>query len=70
MKPLIKIENEPSFAKDPETGAIINTDLTALIRYKERKKILRSKDNEIHQMKNDINRLEEQLKTIMERIDG
>ena len=70
MRELLKIENESSFAKDPITGAIINTDNAALERYKERKRILRSKDTEIYNMKNDINTLKEQLKTIMEKING
>ena len=59
-----KVENLPGFEKDTTTNAVINTNSTAIVNRKQQKKALLQKDNEIEQMKADI----EELKKIIKKL--
>tara|TARA_E500000178_G_C16410911_1_gene482993 strand:- start:225 stop:428 length:204 start_codon:yes stop_codon:yes gene_type:complete len=59
-----KVENLPGFEKDTITNAVINTNSTAIVNRKQQKKALLQKDNEIEQMKADI----EELKKIIKKL--
>ena len=59
-----KVENLPGFEKDTITNAVINTNSTAIVNRKQQKKALLEKDNEIEQMKADI----EELKKIIKKL--
>ena len=59
-----KVENLPGFEKDTITNAVINTNSTAIVNRKHQKKALLQKDNEIEQMKADI----EELKKIIKKL--
>jgi hypothetical protein len=58
MGNLLKVENE-TLARDSTTGAIIETDITKLRKYRARKAIIQSKDELIEDLSNRINKLEE-----------
>ena len=59
-----KVENLPGFEKDTITNAVINTNSTAIVNRKQQKKALLQNDNEIEQMKADI----EELKKIIKKL--
>jgi hypothetical protein len=55
---LIRVEND-TLARDSVTGAIIETDITKLHKYRARKALMQSKDELIEDLSNRINKLEE-----------
>ena len=59
-----KVENLPGFEKDTTTNAVINTNSTAFANRRDQKEALLQKDNEIEQMKADI----EELKKIIKKL--
>ena len=59
-----KVDDLPDFEKDSVTQAVINTNSTAIVNRKQQKKALLQKDNEIEQMKADI----EELKKIIKKL--
>jgi hypothetical protein len=56
----IPIENEPGFVKDTISSAILNTDLSALREYKQKKKQIK----QIASMQEEINMLRTELENI------
>lgn len=57
---LLQIEACPGFAKDTSSGAILNTDRSALAAYKTRRKMMR----ELGESKDRVSELEERLDRI------
>lgn len=57
----IKVENERSLVRDVNTGAILETDLQQLNRYRARVDSLKEKENKIDFLLEKINKLEETL---------
>ena len=60
----IQVENSNDLVRDVKTNAVINTNSTAIVNRKQQKKALLQKDNEIEQMKADI----EELKKIIKKL--
>lgn len=65
---LIPVEGHPNFARDKNTGAIINTDSSAYASYHQRNAQKRMERLEIDQMKNDISDMKGMLAKIMEKL--
>jgi len=59
-----KVENLPSFEKDTDTYAVINTNSTAFANRREQRSIMKSKDAELEQMKKDL----EEIKTLLKKL--
>ena len=50
----IPVEGKSGFYRDSDSTAIINKDKKAYIAYMERKKVVENKNNELDQMKEDL----------------
>ena len=57
----IPVEGKSEFYRDSDSTAIINKDKKAYIAYMERKKSVESKNNELNQMKEDIDNVKSEL---------
>jgi len=57
----IPVEGKSEFYRDSESTAIINKDKKAYVAYMERKKSVESKNNELNQMKEDIDNVKSEL---------
>lgn len=61
----VKIEDNPDYVKDLETNAILNTNVHALIEYKQKKKQIAT----IRRMEQEINMLKEELSKIKNHLN-
>jgi hypothetical protein len=66
----IKVENELGLVRDPNTGALLNTDRTELSNAKERKRLRKIKDAELEELKKDVDDIKVLLKQIIGKLDG
>lgn len=62
-----KVENLPGFEKDTATHAVINTNTAAFSSRREQKQLLKEKENEFQQMKNDLQEIKELLKGLSKK---
>jgi Skp family chaperone for outer membrane proteins len=62
-----KVENLPGFEKDTTTHAVINTNTAAFSSRREQKQLLKEKENEFQQMKNDLQEIKELLKGLSKK---
>jgi len=53
---IIKSDNAPGFGRDPETGAIININTSAIETAKKAKENRQKQKQEIEQLKKDVSR--------------
>lgn len=60
----MKVEGHPNLERDMTTGAVLNTNHNAYQNYLLRKHRQDKEYQEIHDMKNDINSLKEDMSTI------
>ena len=58
---LIPVEGKSGFYRDPESTAIINCDKKAYSDYMKRKKISKTKSNELNKMKEDLDNVKGEL---------
>ena len=58
---LIPVEGKSGFYRDPESTAVINCDKKAYSDYMKRKKISKSKSNELNKMKEDLDNVKGEL---------
>jgi uncharacterized protein YicC (UPF0701 family) len=66
MKPeLVKIENEPGYAKDKASKAIVSTDNSALEAYRARRKREQDRLDEINNLKQDVAEIKDLLRQIL-----
>ena len=56
----LQIEDNPNFVKDSQTNAILNTNLSAVVEYKEKKR----QKQKILSMEQEINMLKEEIEKI------
>lgn len=66
----IKVENELGLVRDPNTGALLNTDTTEVSNAKERKRLRKIKDAELEELKKDVDDIKVLLKQIIGKLDG
>lgn len=64
----VKVSNEPFLVRDMSNKAIINEDENAYNKYMERKQRLLEKDNEIKQLRNEVEELKSLFNKLMENI--
>ena len=58
---LIPVEGKSGFYRDPESTAIINCEKKAYSDYMKRKKISKTKSNELNKMKEDLDNVKGEL---------
>tara|TARA_Y100000052_G_C2930229_1_gene73886 strand:+ start:369 stop:578 length:210 start_codon:yes stop_codon:yes gene_type:complete len=66
----IKVEGRPNLVRDTESGAILNTNRTAVENYYKIREKHRNKDKQIAQMQSDINELKQLVKQLVEKENG
>ena len=70
MGEYIKVEGEPGFVRDQNTGAILNTNRIEIQQAKARKKARLQQQNELDNLKQDVGEMKIMLSKILEKIDG
>ena len=75
MTDLVQVKDEPDFARDPESGAIININRSAIERAREQKQVRLRKQAEdkqlraeVDSLKTDINDIKTMLSAIVEKL--
>ena len=61
MKNYIPVEGNSGLYRDSDSTAIVNRDKKAYLAYMERKKIAENKNNELNQMKKDLDNVKGEL---------
>lgn len=65
-----KVEDRPDLIKDNETGAILNTSLSALEAYKKQRSHLgkiNTIENDVNSLKSDINEIKSLLRELLRK---
>ena len=70
MGEYIKVEGEPGFVRDQDTGAILNTNKSEIQQAKARKKARLEQQNELDNLKQDVSDMKIMLSKILEKIDA
>lgn len=65
---IVKADNAPGFGRDPETGAIININTSAIGMAKKAKENRNRQKQEIEQLKQDVNDIKSLLNQIIEKL--
>lgn len=65
----IPVEDNPSIARDPVTGAIINVDQVAYENRMRSKRKREESENKIKQLEDDISQIKEMLSLLIQRRD-
>lgn len=65
---LSKIQGENDFMVDEETGAIINTNIAEIEKSKERKKMIRAKNQEFQTLKAEVSDIKNLLVEITRKL--
>jgi|TARA_R110000803_G_scaffold22535_1_gene55979 hypothetical protein len=61
------VQENDSFQKDTVTGAILNSDSSALVSYKARKKAAMALSAELEQVKQDVSEMKEMLMQLLNK---
>ena len=64
MPPLARVSNQPGFAKDQKTGAILNISKGDAQAYKARAEVLKERKSEMDAIRADIKALQEAVKRL------
>lgn len=67
-KNLIMVDGNSSFARDINTGAIVNINKEEISAAREAKKRRKNKDAEFEQLKNDVSEMKELLNKLVEKL--
>jgi uncharacterized protein YpuA (DUF1002 family) len=67
-KNLIMVDGNSSFARDINTGAIVNINKEEINAAREAKKRRKNKDEEFEQLKNDVSEMKELLNKLVEKL--
>ena len=67
-KNLIMVDGNSSFARDINTGAIVNINKEEISAAREAKKRRKNKDVEFEQLKNDVSEMKELLNKLVEKL--
>jgi hypothetical protein len=65
---VIRSDNAPGFGRDPETGAVININTSAVNTAKKAKENRNRQKQEIEQLKQDVNDIKSMLTQIIEKL--
>ena len=63
----VKVKDNEGLVKDTKTSAILNVDGDGLTEYKKRREMMRKKENEIEQLKNDVSEIKSLLLQILDK---
>ena len=66
---LIPVEGHNSLGRDPNSNAIINTDLTAYESYKKARAQARKKDRDLADLRNEVDQLKALVNTLVHKED-
>ena len=66
---LIPVEGHNSLGRDPNSNAIINTDLTAYESYKKARAQARKKDRDLADLRSEVDQLKSLVKSLIEKED-
>lgn len=67
-KNLIMVEGSSSYARDLETGAIVNINKEEINAAREAKKRRKNKDREFEDLKNEVGEIKELLNKLVEKL--
>lgn len=65
---IIKSDNAPGFGRDPETGAIININTSAIEAARKAKENRQKQKQEFNQLKSDVEQIKMMLSQIIEKL--
>jgi len=65
---IIKSDNAPGFGRDPETGAIININTSAIEASRKAKENRQKQKQEFNQLKSDVEQIKMMLSQIIEKL--
>lgn len=65
---LIKVDNAPGLARDPDTGAILNINTSEIQAAKKAKQERLKKEQEFEQLKKDVDDIKKMLTQIVEKL--
>tara|TARA_B100000287_G_scaffold369772_1_gene366844 strand:+ start:1368 stop:1589 length:222 start_codon:yes stop_codon:yes gene_type:complete len=66
---LIPVEGHNSLGRDPQSNAIINTDVTAYEAYRRARKDARRKEKELNELKGEVAELKELVNKLVQNAD-
>ena len=66
---LIPVEGHNSLGRDPQSNAIINTDVTAYEAYRRARKDARRKEIELNELKGEVAELKELVNKLVQNAD-
>jgi hypothetical protein len=61
----VKVENHDNLVRDTQTKAVLNTDMTSLQAYKQRREELRKRDNDFDSLKNEVSELKDIVQKLL-----
>lgn len=61
----VKVKDNEDLVRDTQTKAVLNTDLTSLQAYKQRRDALRKKDTELESLKNEVSELKQMVQNLL-----
>lgn len=61
----VKVKDNEDLVRDTQTKAVLNTDLTSLQAYKQRRDALRKKDTELESLKNEVSELKQLVQNLL-----
>ena len=70
MMNLKKVQGDESFARDENSGAIININMEEINAAKKRKILRKNKEKEFEDLKNEVGDIKNMLTKIIEKLDG
>ncbi len=70
MMKLKKVQGDESFARDENSGAIININMEEINAAKKRKILRKNKEKEFEDLKNEVGDIKNMLTKIIEKLDG
>jgi hypothetical protein len=63
----LKIEDDETLIRDTKSNAVLNTDMTALERYRERRNKELNLRTDVEQLKNDMSDVKDLLRQLIDR---
>lgn len=67
-KNYIMISGNSSFARDPDTGSIVNINKEEISKAREAKRKRKNKDTEFEELKNEVGEIKELLNKLIEKL--
>ena len=65
-----QVEGHEGLVRDPETGAILNTNRSEIQQARARKAARKQQEQELDELKNDVSELKNLMKQVIEKLNG